>query len=419
MTKLLQLIFIIALYFPITLQASDGSLSADGHIYADSTFPTESALPIDWGHLSLFGQLVHSDQLSRAPGSNSEKLSDASLDILYTGGSSRFPMLAEYFYDSEDHDKRLLNRLQFGWRPSENTTLWVGKFNNPNLYWHDRYHDGLYFSPSVMAPLQSAVFFDGGVTAPQISGLRLDHAIQYKQSEWRFNFVAANGPEVLLNKQSDVKVEDFFKDFSNDQRLYIAGLSFLPDALGETEVGVRYSKVNAPWRAFDFTGFEFNLDETVFNVYANLEVDSWRFLLSYSKFKQEINVPEGFAAFTANLDPSNPINASFLLAANLGVQVLDGGLNLRYLHVEYQFNEHWLAYVREEQFEVDAPTEAKLALAQFGVDCEYDKHIAGVRYDFRESHALSLQYSNYRSSISGQEQSTLHLVWSFALEVGE
>jgi len=401
MTKSWYSILGVLFYFPFIL-------------LADELSPT-----IDWGHVSLFGQLVHSDELSVAPGSYNEKLSDASLGILYTGGSARFPLLAEYFYDSEDNEKRQLNRLQLGWRPNENTTFWLGKFNNPNLYWHDRYHDGLYFSPSVTAPLESAIFFDGGVTAPQISGLRIDHAIQYQQSEWRFNLVAANGPEVLLDKKSDVDTDDFFKDISNDQRLYVAGLSFLPDALADTEFGMRYSKVKAPWNAFDYTGLEFELDESVFNIYANVEIDSWRFLFSYSKFEQEVQVPNGFTAYASTLDLSDPINASFILAANMGVQVLSGSLNLRYLHVEYHLDDHWMMYAREEQFEVDVPQQAKIALAQFGVDSEYDKHIAGFRYDFRESHALSLQYSNYRSTISGQEQSTLHLIWSFALEVGE
>jgi len=371
---------------------------------------------IDWGELTLFGQLAHSEVLSEAPGSYSEKISDAALDALYTGGSQRFPILAEYYYDSENSDRNQLNRIQFGWRPSETSTLWLGKFNNPNEYWRDRYHDGLYFSPSVTAPFESALFFEGGVTASQLSGIRFEQRFPLADAEWRLSLVVADAPNVLLNESSDVDPDDFYTDFDSDQLLYGAGLSFIPDVFSTTEFGIRYSEVDAPWDAFDFTGYEFQLEESILNLYANVQLDNWRILLSQSRFKQNLLVPSGFEEFVATLDPFDPNNAPFIAASQLGSQI-SGGVDLRFLHLEYRWNANWLGYGRYEYFKVDTRQETLPVLEQFGVDEKYRKHILGVRYDFDAPHALSLQYSNYRSTISGEEQSMLHLVYSFAWEV--
>ncbi len=379
----------------------------------------DSERDIDWGALTLFGQAAHSEVLAEAPGSYSEKLSDASLDLLYTGGSHTFPILAEYFYDSEDSDRTQLNRIQLGWRPTETTTLWLGKFNNPNEYWRDRYHDGLYFSPSVTAPFESALFFEGGVTASQLSGVRFEQRIPVGDSEWLFSAVVADGPNVLLDENADVDPDDFFTDFDSDQLLYSAGISYIPDIFSTTEFGIRYSEVDAPWDAFDFTGYDFLLEESILNVYANWQLQDWRILLSHSRFKQDLAVPAELLEFVGSLDFTNPANAQYIPfaeAATLGQQV-SGSVDLTFLHLEYRWNDQWLAYGRYEHFRVDADPETLPVLEEFGVDEKYNKHILGLRYDFEATHALSLQYSNYRSTISDQEQSMLHLVWSFAWEV--
>ena len=67
--------------------------------------------------------------------------------FLYTHESARLRLFTELHAGKGGNGE--IARFQAGWRFTPRTTLWMGRFHNPQGYWNTQYHHGTYLQTSI------------------------------------------------------------------------------------------------------------------------------------------------------------------------------------------------------------------------------------------------------------------------------
>lgn len=119
-----------------------------------------------------------------------------SLNLFATADMERFRFLGEWFLTEDSQE---FQRLQLGWRWSEDDTLWLGRFHTPIGYWNSAYHHGTYLQTSISRP--GIVEFEGGhgPLPTHLAGLLAEGSTEVGDGAVHYSLGVGAGP--LLNSK--------------------------------------------------------------------------------------------------------------------------------------------------------------------------------------------------------------------------
>ena len=362
------------------------------------------------GSITLFGKVGASEALSNSSITQADEQDIFAADILGTLNYKKFDLIAEYEVDG---DNSSIERLQFGYRFTDSSQIWVGKFHNPAEYWLQEYHRGYYLQPSTSVPFESFAGYQGGATSKHLAGIRFDNEFMLGEDSHQIQtyLTIADTPNISAEEQF-VDADDLFSDFDEDHLLTSIKLSYKPDPLSESAIGFTYTKATAETHdqeildaipvAVGLLLAGLDVDISLTNAFINLESDRAKLLYSDSNMRVElVPTPESF----------NQI-ATIFASTNFSQKI-----QLRYLHGEYYFNDRWSGFARYEQVSSGGSEMiVESLLNDFGIESEYKKQLIGLRFDPAINHAINLQYTNHKTRFG--DENNIHLNWSFVLDWG-
>lgn len=97
---------------------------------------------------------------------------EADMTLLYSRQDERYRFFTELY--AADQGNYEIARLQLGWRASPQTTLWFGRFHNPQGYWNTQYHHGAYLQTTIGRPGIEEFDDHGGILPSHFIGAQLD-----------------------------------------------------------------------------------------------------------------------------------------------------------------------------------------------------------------------------------------------------
>lgn len=405
-------------------------------IFVSSLLGTTQLFAQPTGSLTLFGRIAHSDVVSDASITERDEQSALAVDLLGKVDYGRFQLLVETVVANREinHDHISVERFKLGYRFSDSTQLWVGKFHNAAEYWLHEYHQGYYIQPSITAPFESLTAYSGGITSKDLPGIRLDKQwlIGENAHQIKTSFTLADTPEIS-NDQATIDIGDCFSDFDLDNLMRGVKLAYHPDLFSDSSIGFSYSKGRTkiedktaqraggtaltllaqggvdvstllPIQDQLFSGIK--LDVEHFGGFVNLENDHGRILYSDSTLKYDIKLTDSVAGnffmnFIGGSDRDIPERLRF-----------------RYIHGEYHFNGKWSVFARHEKVSSPSGQASILPLLdEFGVESNYQKTLVGVRFDPVTNHAITVQYTDHETFVKGREDN-IHLNWTFVMDWG-
>jgi hypothetical protein len=158
---------------------------------------------------------------------------DAVADLLFSYRPGRWRVLGEFVLSPDEHE---FERLQAGFEFTDNSTLWFGRFHQPASVWNSVYHHGQFLQTSITRPAIEDWEDDAGPLPQHITGLLFESLIPREASgAWRISAGMGVAPRLsssLLHPYSPFGSSDGHSGHGSLK------LEWLPDAFGETAVGV-------------------------------------------------------------------------------------------------------------------------------------------------------------------------------------
>lgn len=157
-------------------------------------------------------------------------------DIFYSRSADRFRMLAEYLITDDEHD---LERFQVGWQLSETTRIWFGRFHQPASYWITEHHHGQFLQTAINRPAIEEWEDLGGVLPAHTTGFLLEH--QQEIGSKAGVQVSVGGGLTGTIVPQEIEPFDLLHPESGHSNSFSLRAAFLPDFLGENQIGVTYA----------------------------------------------------------------------------------------------------------------------------------------------------------------------------------
>ncbi len=156
-------------------------------------------------------------------------------DFLYSYSGDRMRILGEYVWSSTENE---LERLQVGWQAGQDTTLWLwlGRFHTPGNYWITEYHHGQYLQTSISRPGIDEWEDEGGPLVSHITGALFESDLSLTESAGLQVAIGAGRGPVLSG--SELRPFDLLDSDSGHDRALGFRLAYLPDIIGEIQVGI-------------------------------------------------------------------------------------------------------------------------------------------------------------------------------------
>jgi len=155
------------------------------------------------------------------------------VDLFYTVDFGRFRFLGEGFLDTEEQE---LERLLLGWRFSEASTLWGGRFHNPLGYWNTQFHHGLFLQTSISRPAIAEFEDEGGILPMHVAGLVLRGEFGWQEAALEYDLGLGFGPDLGHESLDPV---DFINPGRGSHGLNATSrIVYRPDSLEPTEYGL-------------------------------------------------------------------------------------------------------------------------------------------------------------------------------------
>lgn len=279
---------------------------------------------------------------------------EPSSDFFYAGEWDTWHALAEYLLTDEEHE---MERLQLGWRPTAEATVWLGRFHNPLGYWNTEYHHGDFLQTSISRPGIVSFEDNGGPLPLHVSGL-LAEGTWPVGSLGAMDFAAAVGYGPDLGSDSLEPLDILKPDEGSHQLTSTLRLAYRPDSLAMNQVGafVGFS---------DIPSDDPNLRE--------LEQIQSGFFINWVLNTVRLNG----AAFFIHDDVSQ-------LAGRKNYSFTSG-----YLQAEYRHSEDLTLYSRLEGTADQSNDPYLDRLTEF----VRDRMLVGVRFDVARNNAIKLELS--------------------------
>ncbi|MBI5040750.1 MAG: hypothetical protein HZB57_06020 [Gammaproteobacteria bacterium] len=275
--------------------------------------------------------------------------------FLYTQEAERLRLFTELHAAKEGEGE--IARLQAGWRFTPQTTLWAGRFHNPQGYWNTQYHHGTYLQTSISRPGIERFDDEGGVLPSHFIGLQLDGTEDIgADGGLRYEFaLVASG---VLSEEG-LESPAFFMPQRSSKSTASLRATYTPTEGGPLTLGAFLGRNQLP--ADDLAVRE--VTQVVYGTYATLDLNAVRLIGAITALNNELELT------------GRDTTGSFANA---------------YAQAEYLATPVWSVYGRIEGTSGD-DNDPYLALFPRYVR---NQGVAGLRWDLYDKQALKLEYSN-------------------------
>jgi len=329
----------------------------------------------------FFGSVEGSDTFSASDPALEDFDSLAKVDVLYTVNSDRFRFLAEYTLSNEESE---LERLQAAWQIDDRTRLWLGRFHAISQYWTSEFHHGQYMQTSISRPGLEEWEDESGPMASHITGMWLEHEYAVNdQSAINLGLAAGLAPKFA---GQELRPFDFL-DIDSGRDLAISGrVVYRPDILSANQVGLAFADNDISVVAGSTPNrVDLNaIHQRTIGVFANWSWSEWRVSTHWVYFDMDLRLNGG------------ETGDHFVLG---------------YLQGEYAATENWTVFGRTEQGHNEDDSQY-LELLPAVVS---HRNMLGLRWDFADSHALTLEVADTRTqgrNFEHDDFKELRLQWS-------
>ena len=280
---------------------------------------------------------------------------DPAVDLFYTGEFEKWRALGEVFASGDEVD---VERLQVGWLTDFNSTIWIGRFHNPEGYWNTQCHHGTFMQTTVDRPGIHAFEDEGGILPSHLTGLAVEGAYS-TEATWNYSLALGAGPTYETADQ-ELEALDLLSPRGDPHKLSVTlRLSYSPALNSANEVGVFVGHTPITANVSLITGVE----QTAAGVFGN-----WKW--GRTRLTSELFY------ITDRVDyPTDSAQGSF---ANI------------YLQPEFDWRSNWILYARAETTH-GGEDDPYLALFP---DFVQRRTLAGVRYDFAPHQAIKLEVNH-------------------------
>lgn len=315
-----------------------------------------------------------SGSVSSQPIAEKKRHGEVGVDFFYTADYASVRLLAEYFLSSDEHE---FERLQLGWLINSSTTLWAGRFHSPLGYWNTEFHHGQYLKTAISHPAIESYEDESGVLPTHIAGILFDGRIGGSNgSEWRYIAAFGRGPNIEDGELVPWNVTDPKHGGSRTSALR---LSYLPDALGDTEFGIFAGYSQIPIAAMGYTR---NVQHSA-GIYGNWDQHPFKTTSAWFYVRNQL---DGGGTQTRN------------------------AFSNAYIQIEYAVSDTVKIFARDETT-FGAKDDPYL---NWFPDFPRRRALAGLRYDIAPKQAIKFEASR-RKLQSGLETSVLEVQWSMVL----
>jgi hypothetical protein len=330
--------------------------------------------------LLVFGSAEAAD----TPGADEDETNVDSVkvaaDVLFSVQRNSFKAFGEYLVTNHEAD---LERLQFGWEPSEHSVLWLGRFHQASSVWNHEHHHGQYLQTSVTRPAAEEWEDEGGIIPQHFLGVLWESSWPIDDAYRLHTAIGAGYAPVIT--PGGLEPIDVLKADASDHKLGVqARIAYQPRELEDTGIGLLLASNELGAHGAPLTEFgPFDqVDQTIAGVYAVEEWGPWKLHVT------------GYHVTTDFSGVMDGPKQSFLVG---------------YLQVERTLSHGFEVFARHENTD-DAGDNLYLQMFPKFV---LRRTTLGARWQIARSHALSFEMSN--SDSRTQSYSEFRLQWSAAL----
>lgn len=318
---------------------------------------------------------------SESDSSVDESSTNAALDLLYAYSGDRFRFLGEFLWSSEEAE---FERLQAGFRVSDDASVWGGRFHAPAKFWTSEYHHGQYLQTSITRPALEEWEDDGGTTPAHITGLLLESERQ--RGDGSGLGVAASFGYAPVFEDGALEAHELTESVSDHGLSLNLRVAFRPEFLGSTQFGILagWNEINVVPTAVPLPGDPAAVDQAMLGGFGDWYWDRLRLLASVVYYNNTLELP------------AQDVDDSYLLG---------------YAQLEFEANNIVTVFGRIEGG-IDQDDSAYLALFDAFIT---ERYMLGARWDVAEHHALTIELANttFGASPSGSRDfNEVRLQWS-------
>lgn len=288
------------------------------------------------------------------------------VDVLYVYNNDRFRLLGEYILSTEESE---LERLQFGWRASPATMVWLGRFHAISKYWTTEYHHGQFMQTSISRPGLEAWEDESGAMPSHVTGLLVEHDIERGSGRFiDFDVAVGIGP---VFEKDELKPFDVFGETGGDLA-FNARVVVRPDAVSDNQVGVAVGWTDIPVMSEsspELADLD-HVDQLSIGLFADWRWDDWRAIGSSVYFRNDLRYTD------------SDIRDEYVAS---------------YVQLEYQAATDWTVFGRTE-FGTSEDRSPFLRLLPAFIA---HRHMLGVRWDFRNQQSLTFEVAD--TSTQGED----------------
>jgi hypothetical protein len=300
-------------------------------------------------------------------------------DMLFSLQKGPLRLFGEYLVSDHEGD---LERFQLGWQVSQDTVIWFGRYHQPTSVWNHEHHHGQYLSTSITRPAMDEWEDLGGILPQHFTGTLIESS-NPAFGDWRLRWALGAGIAPRITRDGLEPFDLVHPDSRRRQVGYQARASLHPGEFTETGFGVFAASDELPTIGLATAPIA-NLDHV------------------------DLKLLGGFAAYASNdwKVLATVYHASTRLIAPLTTR--SDGFAVGYVEVERRFAGDFTAFARWE----DSANGSDAAYLQLFPAFFRTKHIGGVRWDFMQRQALTLQLTD--SHTTKGRFSTIGVQWSAA-----
>ena len=302
-------------------------------------------------------------------------------DILYAYNNARFRFLGEYIWSSTEAE---MERFEVGWRATDRTMFWVGRFHTIAKYWTTEYHHGQFMQTSISRPGVEEWEDESGPMPSHLTGLSIEHEIiRADQSAVNLGLAVGYGPTFA---GQELEPFDLFDPQSGHDLAVNVRAAWRPDALSDNEVGILIGWNDIPVDSASEPALAdlHRIEQLTAGVFLNWQWPRWRVITSWTFFKNDLGFVDGLERddFVAG-----------------------------YLQGELRAARDWTVFGRTEaSFGEDSSIYLSLLPAFVA-----HRNMLGLRWDFVDQQSLTVEVADTSAKSTGPEHDNfkeLRLQWS-------
>ena len=305
----------------------------------------------------------------------------ASGNFLYSYTGDRWRAFGEYLWSSTESE---MERLQFGWTASENTTLWLGRFHIPARHWISEFHHGQYMQTSITRPSLEEWEDESGSTPSHVTGLLLESARSLRgESQISYAISGGLGPKFVGDELVAYDVLD--PDSGHGMSVNLK-FGFRPEMFSPLQAGLlaSWSDINVESPLDPAQADLEEIEQYTLGVYADWRWQDLRLLASVLYINNELKSP---GASTSD---------DFILS---------------YFQPEYEINEKFTLFGRVDiGFGEDQSPFLRMLPAFVA-----HRNMIGARWDFANQQALTIELADASTQGDGMDHESykeVRLQWS-------